>query len=185
MASLSFTKIFILFLITLLFSISNADPSPPYKLIDKVCNKLQDIDDCFQFLESDDKSKFAENITILTTIAVDQTTKHANATRNIFRELKTGSPGVLKSLKDCIHSYSHVISNLKIRMFEEICSLIANDIQVAVDKVKHRQMIVDSNGAHGSFITTLNNVILDLCKLCELLANLMCNLKLKTKVMTL
>lgn len=76
MASLlSFTKIFIFFLITLLFSISNADFSPPYKLVDKVCNKLQDTDVCFQILESDDRSKFAENITILTTIAFNQTCK--------------------------------------------------------------------------------------------------------------
>ncbi|CAH1429406.1 unnamed protein product [Lactuca virosa] len=123
MASLSFTKIFILFLITLLFSISNADFSPPYKLVDKVCNKLEDTDVCFQILESDDRSKFAENITILTTIAVNQTIRHANALRNELRELKTGSP---------------------------------------VDNVKRCQRIVDSNGAHGSFMTTGNSVTVDL-----------------------
>ncbi|CAH1412354.1 unnamed protein product [Lactuca virosa] len=119
MASLSFTKIFILFLITLLFSISNADFPPPYKLVDKVCNKLEDTDVCFQILESDDRSKFAENITILTTIAFNQTIRHANALRNELRELKTGSPGELKSLKSCSHAYTHVISNMKILMSEK------------------------------------------------------------------
>lgn len=165
MASLlSFTKIFIFFLITLLFSISNADFSPPYKLVDKVCNKLQDTDVCFQILESDDRSKFAENITILTTIAFNQTCKL----------ITKWFPGLLKSLKSCSVAYTHVISNMKILMSEENCSLIGYHIQAAVDNVKRCQRIVDSNGAHGSFITTGNSVTVDLCKLCESLANLMC-----------
>ncbi|CAH1412357.1 unnamed protein product [Lactuca virosa] len=174
MASLSLTKILILFLFTLLFSISNADSSPPYKLVDKVCSKLQDVDFCWQILQCDIRSKFAENITILSTIAFDVTIKQVNSSRDLLRGLKTGSPGVLKSLKDCIHAYSHVMSNLKLSKSKEDCSFISYHIQAAVEEIKRCQRIVDSNGAHGSFITNDNDVNEEACWLCESLANLMC-----------
>ncbi|KAI3750613.1 hypothetical protein L2E82_21300 [Cichorium intybus] len=173
MASLSFTKIFIFFLITFLFSISNGESSP-YELVNKVCSKLHNVNLCLEVLKSDTRSKFAQNITILTNIAVDVAKKNATHTRDYFSRVKTAPPGVLKSLKDCIQAYNNVISNLKVCMSEEDCSLIGYDIHTAGDEVQRCQTIADSNGAHGSFITTRNNVTEDICKLCESLANLMC-----------
>nr|GEW68488.1 invertase inhibitor [Tanacetum cinerariifolium] len=108
---------------------------------------------------------------MLTKIVVHVATKYSTRTRDQFKGLKTGPPGLLKSLKECIPAYNNVIASLKICLKEEACELTGYDIHVAGDEVKRCQTIADDNGAHGSFITPANNVTLDFCTLGESLAN--------------
>ncbi|CAH1424617.1 unnamed protein product [Lactuca virosa] len=174
MTSLSFTKIFFFFLITLLSSISNVYSSPPYEFVNQVCSKQDNPNLCLEVLKSDSRSEFAQNITIVTQIAVDFAVKNATKTRDYFRGVTAGPPGVMKSLSDCMDAYNNTITSLKICMSEDDCSLTSYDIHSAGDEVKRCQDIVDSNGAHGSFITSINTIIENVCWLCESLASLMC-----------
>ncbi|XP_076910818.1 uncharacterized protein LOC143568578 [Bidens hawaiensis] len=171
------SKIFIILSVVSFIVISNAvtEASTPYEFVNTVCKKLGNDPFCFAVLKSDPKSKFAKDITTLTTIAVNAATKKSTAARGYFLSVKTGSPAVLKSLKDCIDAYNNVITDFSISLREEDCSLSRYDIHDAGDEVKRCQAFVDSNGAHGSFITTSNNVMLQFCRLGESLANLMCD----------
>ncbi|KAI3757479.1 hypothetical protein L6452_05016 [Arctium lappa] len=173
MASLSFPHIFIFSIVSFIL-ISNVDASEPYELVNKFCSKLDKVDFCLEVLKSDNRSQFANDVTTLTRIAVDVSTQNSTKTRDYFQSVKSGPPGVLKSLKDCIGLYDNVIKNLRLCMSEEDCSLTSYDIHAAGEEVKRCQAIADSNGAQGSFITSSNNVTQDLCWLSESLANLSC-----------
>ncbi|XP_076910810.1 uncharacterized protein LOC143568570 [Bidens hawaiensis] len=178
MPYLSSSSIAFVFLVVSVIVIPNAAPCnvpKPYQLVHNVCKKLRHEHFCLAVLKSDERSKFAKNITTLTTIAVDVAAKNSTATRDYFLGVKTGPPAVLKSLKYCINSYNNVISNFKFCLNESECSLIGYDIHNAGDAVRLCQSIVDCNGAHDSFITTSNIVTLEFCGLAELLANLMCS----------
>ncbi|KAI7758311.1 hypothetical protein M8C21_008829 [Ambrosia artemisiifolia] len=175
MSSLSLSKIvFVLSVVSVMVTSSAAAPKP-YELVDNICRQLGNEQFCLNVLKSDPRSKYAKDITTLTTIAVDMATKNISATRDYFVSVKNGPPALLKSLEGCIGSYNTVISELMNCLKEEDCSLISYDIHDAGDEVKRCQAMADSNGAHDSFITTSNNVTLDYCGLGESLANLMCN----------
>ncbi|KAK1429903.1 hypothetical protein QVD17_12231 [Tagetes erecta] len=174
MHSFSISYIFYVFLVSLVITMSKVAIEEPYELVNKVCKKQGNQKFCVEVLKSDTRSEFAKDIRTLTAIAVDVATKNTTATRNYFQRVKTGPPGVLKSLKSCIDLYNNVIMNLKICLHEEDCSLIGYDIHVARDEVMFCQEIADSNRAHDSFITTSNDVTLEFCGLGESLANLMC-----------
>ncbi|MFS7917768.1 putative pectinesterase inhibitor domain-containing protein [Helianthus anomalus] len=169
MPSLSFSKIFLVFSVVSVTVISNAE------FVDDVCKKLGNEQFCLAVLKSDSRSKFAKDITTLTTIAVDVASKNTTATRDYFLSVKTGPPAVLTSLKDCIDSYNVVIADFRNCLKEQDCSLAGYDIHDAGDEVKRCQAITDSNGAHDSFITTSNSVTLDFCGLGESLVSLMCD----------
>ncbi|XP_076915798.1 uncharacterized protein LOC143575266 [Bidens hawaiensis] len=178
MPSLSSSTIDFVFLIALVIVIPNAAPCnvpKPYQFVHNVCKKLRHEHFCLAVLKSDERSKFAKNITTLTTIAVNVATKNSTGIRDYFFRVKTGPPAVLKSLKYCINSYNNVISNFKFCLNEGECTFIGYDIHVAGDAVRLCQSIADRNGAHDSFITTSNNVTLEFCGLAEFLANLMCS----------
>ncbi|XP_076939149.1 uncharacterized protein LOC143607669 [Bidens hawaiensis] len=180
MSSLSSSAIVFVFLIVLVIVIPNAAPCnvhKPYQLVNNVCRKLENKRFCLAALKSDTRSKFAKNITTLTTIAVNVAAKNSTATRDSFLGVKTGSPGLLKSLKYCINSYNNVITTFRICLSEGECTLIGYDIYLAGDSVRLCQSITDRNGAHDSFITTSNKVTLEFCGLAELLADLMCDKK--------
>nr|GEZ38735.1 cytokinin dehydrogenase 3-like [Tanacetum cinerariifolium] len=68
------------------------------------------------------------------TIVVHVATKYSTRTRDQFKGSKTGPPGLLKSLKECIPAYNNVIASLKICLKEEACELTGYDIHVAGDE---------------------------------------------------
>ena len=177
MATISFSFTKVLFLLSFIspILISNASSSKPYELVNKVCHEQANVEFCLDILKSDKRSKFAKDVTTLTKIVVHVATKYSTRTRDHFKGLKTGPPGLLKSLKECIPSYNSVIAGFKICLKEGDCELIGYDIHVAGDEVERCQTIADDNGAHDSFITPANNVTLNFCKLGESLANLMCD----------
>lgn len=158
----------------MLFLTSNVNSSQPDEFVNQVCSKQANVNLCLEVLKSDSRSEFAETFTIVTQIAVDFATKNATNTRDYFRGVTIGPPGVLKSLIDCIDAYNIMITSFQNCMSEDDCSLTSYDIHSAGDEIKRCQSIVDSNGAYDSFITTSNTITENVCWLCESLASLMC-----------
>ncbi|GJV29944.1 invertase inhibitor [Tanacetum coccineum] len=172
------TKIlfFFLFISPILISNAYTFSKVPYELVNKVCHEqANNVEFCLAVLKSDNSSKFAKDVATLTNIVVHVATNYSTRTRDHFKGLQTGPPGLLKSLKECVPAYDNVIASLKICLKEEECELTGYDIHVAGDEVRRCQTIADGNGARGSFITPANNVTLDFCILGESLANLMCD----------
>ena len=89
--------------------------------------------------------------------------------------MKTGPPGVLKSLKECIPAYNTVIVEFKVCFNEDECGLVQYDILVAGDEAERCQRIADFYGAQDSFITPANNVTLEFVRLGTSLVDLTCS----------
>ncbi|KAJ9545994.1 hypothetical protein OSB04_025701 [Centaurea solstitialis] len=173
MGSSSFSKIFI-FSVVSFFLISNAYADVSYELVNQVCSKVDKVDFCLEVLKSDGRSEFAKDVTTLTRVAVDASIQNSTNTRDNFQSVESGPPEVLQSLKDCVDAYNNVIAILRVCMSEEDCSLTGYDIHQAGDEVRRCQAVIDSNGAHESFITSSNNVVQDFCWLSESLSNISC-----------
>nr|GEV41183.1 invertase inhibitor [Tanacetum cinerariifolium] len=159
--SFSFAKILLLFVL-----ISNVYASKPYEFVNQVCHVQADVKFCSDVLKSDKNSKLAKDYTTLAQIAVNVAIKYSTRTRDHFQEVKTGPPGVLKSLKECIRAYNTVIMEFSVSFNEnDECELVRQDILVAGDEAERCQRVVDDYGAHDSFITHANNVTLEFVRL--------------------
>ncbi|XP_076913822.1 uncharacterized protein LOC143572584 [Bidens hawaiensis] len=178
MPSLSLYKIVLVFSVISVFSIfamSNTEHClGPYELVHQVCKKLNKHF-CMGVLKSDTRSKFAKDITILTKIALNVATKNATKTQDYFLGVKTGTPAVMETLKDCINRYKNVISIFKGCLKEEdYCSVSRELSYFAGANVSMCQGDANWNGAYRSFITTSNTVTQDFVDLGVSLAELLC-----------
>ncbi|GJW04844.1 invertase inhibitor [Tanacetum coccineum] len=166
-------KIILFFLFVSPIFMSNVFGAEEYELVNKLCNEQGDVSFCLNVLKSDDSSKFATEVKVLAKISVNVAISNSTATQSQFQGVKDGSPGLLKSLQECIASYDTVVSEFKVCMNED-CDGTSMHIHVAGDEVKRCQGIADENGARDSIITPANDGTLKFVSLSESLANLMC-----------
>nr|GEU29609.1 hypothetical protein [Tanacetum cinerariifolium] len=172
--SFSSKIIFLCFLFISPLFLSNVFGVKEYDLVNKVCNKQEDVKFCLNVLKSDVGSKFATKVKVLAKISVNVARINSTATLSQFQRVKRGPPGLLKSLRKCITLYYNVVFLLKDCFKEKECLGTIFDIHFAGDQVKGCQGVADVNGAHDSIITPANDSTLKFLLLSESLAKLMC-----------
>nr|GEX53749.1 hypothetical protein [Tanacetum cinerariifolium] len=167
-------KIILSFLFISPIFLSNVFGVEEYKLVNKVCNKQDDLNFCLNVLKASVRSKFATKVKVLAKISVNAARSNSTATLSQFQGVKRGPPGLLKSLQECSALYDDVVFLLKDCFNEPECFGTVVDINFSGDQVKRCQGIADGNGAHDSIITPANDGTLKFLSLSESLAKLMC-----------